>query len=159
MKKKTRARLKQDSGSTGDLEPGQLGKNQVEIYIDGASRGNPGDAGIGILIKEADGKTREITKYLGTKTNNQAEYTALIEALESAKELNGHPIRIFTDSLLVANQVNGLWKVKHAEIIPLNKKARSLFAGFDDITIRHIPREQNSQADRLANLAIDEYFN
>ena len=135
-----------------------MGKNQVEIYIDGASRGNPGDAGIGILIKETDGKTREITKYLGTKTNNQAEYTALIEALESVRELNGRPIRIFTDSLLVANQVNGLWKVKHAEIIPLNKKARSLLSEYKDITIRHIPRELNSEADRLANLAIDEYF-
>ena len=131
----------------------------VEIYIDGASRGNPGDAGIGILIKETDGKTREITKYLGTRTNNQAEYTALIEALESVKELNAHPIRVFTDSLLVANQVNGLWKVKHSEIIPLNIKARSLFSGYKDITIRHIPREQNCEADRLANQAIDEYFN
>lgn len=131
----------------------------IEIYIDGASRGNPGDAGIGILIKEPGGKTREITKFLGTRTNNQAEYTALIEALESAKELNTHPIRIFTDSLLVANQVNGLWKVKHAEIIPLNKKAKSLFTSFEDITIRHIPREKNSEADRLANQAIDEYFN
>ncbi len=137
----------------------ELGTDTVTIYIDGASRGNPGDAGIGILIKEPGGKSREITKYLGTRTNNQAEYTALIEALESAKDLNGHPIRIFTDSLLVANQVNGLWKVKHAEIIPLNKKARSLFSGFDDIRIRHIPREQNSEADRLANQAIDEYFN
>ena len=136
-----------------------MGTDTVTIYIDGASRGNPGDAGIGILIKEPGGKSREITKYLGTRTNNQAEYTALIEALESAKDLNGHPIRIFTDSLLVANQVNGLWKVKHAEIIPLNKKARSLFSGFDDIRIRHIPREQNSEADKLANQAIDEYFN
>ncbi len=140
------------------MEPDQVELNQVEIYIDGASRGNPGEAGIGIFIKESGGKTREITRYLGTKTNNQAEYTALIEALESAKELNGRPIRIFTDSLLVANQVNGLWKVKHAEIIPLNKKARSLFAGFKDITIRHIRRELNTEADRLANLAIDEYF-
>jgi ribonuclease HI len=140
------------------MEPDHVELNQVEIYIDGASRGNPGEAGIGIFIKESGGKTREITRYLGTKTNNQAEYTALIEALESAKELNGRPIRIYTDSLLVANQVNGLWKVKHAEIIPLNKKARSLFTGFKDITIRHIPRELNTEADRLANMAIDEYF-
>jgi len=147
-------KLKPDSGSAGDAKT-----KAVEIYIDGASRGNPGDAGIGILIKETDDKHREIKKYLGTKTNNQAEYTALIEALESAKELKNRPIRVFTDSLLVANQVNGLWKVKHAEIIPLNKKARSLFKKYSDITIRHIPREQNSQADRLANLAIDEYFN
>ena len=140
--------------SVGDIE-----SSAIEIYIDGASRGNPGDAGIGILIKDPQGSTREIKSYLGTKTNNQAEYTALIEALESVKELNGRTIRIFTDSLLVANQVNGLWKVKHAEIIPLNKKAVSLLRGFKDISIRHIPRAENLEADRLANLAIDEYFN
>ena len=92
-------------------------------------------------------------------TNNQAEYAALIQALESAKDLNTHPIRIFTDSQLVANQVNGLWKVKHEEIIPLNKKAKTLFSEYGDITIQHIRREKNSEADRLANLAIDEYFN
>jgi len=131
----------------------------VEIYIDGAARGNPGESGIGIFIKENNDKTREIKKYLGTKTNNQAEYTALIEALESVKGLRNLPIRIFTDSLLVANQVNGLWKVKHAEISVLNKKAKTLFKEYKDITISHIPRELNSEADRLANLAIDEYFN
>ena len=133
--------------------------NTVEIFIDGASRGNPGDAGIGIQILEPGTEPREIKRYLGKMTNNQAEYTALIEALESAKDLKDHPIRIFTDPLLVANQVNGLWKVKHAEIIPLNKKARGLFSEYGDIAISHIPREQNSEADRLANLAIDEYFN
>ena len=131
----------------------------VEIYIDGAARGNPGESGIGIFIKENNDKTREIKKYLGTKTNNQAEYTALIEALESVKGLRNLPIRIFTDSLLVANQVNGLWKVKHAEISVLNKRAKTLFKEYKDITISHIPRELNSEADRLANLAIDEYFN
>lgn len=131
----------------------------VEIYIDGASRGNPGEAGIGILIKEPGGRVRQITRYLGQRTNNYAEYTALIEALESAKDLNGNPIRIFTDSQLVANQINGLWKVKHQDIIPLNKKARSLFSEFSDITIKHIPRAENLEADRLANQAIDEYFN
>lgn len=136
------------------------GKSEaVEIYIDGAARGNPGESGIGIFIKENNDKTREIKKYLGTKTNNQAEYTALIEALESVKGLRNQPIRIFTDSLLVANQVNGLWKVKHAEISVLNKKAKTLFKEYKDITISHIPRELNSEADRLANLAIDEYFN
>jgi len=131
--------------------------NLIEIYIDGAARGNPGESGIGVLIRETEDKNREIKKYLGTKTNNQAEYTALITALESAQDLTDKPVRIFTDSLLVANQVNGIWKVKHPEIIPLNKKAKTLFKNFKDISIQHIPREQNFEADRLANLAIDEY--
>ena len=129
----------------------------IEIYIDGAARGNPGESGIGVLIKETDNIIREITRYLGTKTNNQAEYTALITALESADDFKNKNIKIFTDSLLVANQINGLWKVKHPEIIPLNKKAKTLFQNFKQISIQHIPREQNSEADRLANLAIDEY--
>ena len=131
----------------------------VEIYIDGAARGNPGESGIGVFIKENNDKTREIKKYLGTKTNNQAEYSALIEALESVKELRNQPILICTDSLLVANQINGVWKVKHPEISTLNNKAKTLLKDFKDITIRHIPRELNTEADRLANLAIDEYFN
>jgi probable phosphoglycerate mutase len=131
--------------------------DQIEIFIDGAARGNPGESGIGVLIKETDDKIREIKKYLGTKTNNQAEYTALITALESAQDLKNKKIKIFTDSLLVANQINGLWKVKHPEIIPLNKKAKELFKTYLSVSIQHVPREQNSEADRLANLAIDEY--
>ena len=119
--------------------------NQVEIYIDGAARGNPGESGIGVLIRETEDTNREIKKYLGTKTNNQAEYTALITALESAQDLADKPVRIFTDSLLVANQINGLWKVKHPEIIPLNKEAKNLFKNFKDISIQHIPREQKKR--------------
>jgi ribonuclease HI len=131
--------------------------DQIEIFIDGAARGNPGESGIGVLIKETDDKIREIKKYLGTKTNNQAEYTALITALESAQDLKDKKIKIFTDSLLVANQINGSWKVKHPDIIPLNKKAKELFETYLSVSIQHVPREQNSEADRLANLAIDEY--
>lgn len=131
--------------------------NHIEIYIDGAARGNPGESGIGVLIRTGEDGDREITKFLGTKTNNQAEYTALITALEAAQDLKNKQIKIFTDSLLVANQINGLWKVKHPEIIPLNQKAKSLFKDYKDISIQHIPREKNSEADRLANLAIDEY--
>jgi len=135
-----------------------LDNSSVEIYIDGAARGNPGNSGIGILIRETKDKNREVKKYLGTQTNNQAEYTALITALESAKDLKDRQIKIFTDSLLVANQINGIWKVRHPEIITLNKKAKRLLQNFKNITIQHIPRELNREADRLANLAIDEYL-
>lgn len=130
----------------------------MEIYIDGAARGNPGESGIGVLIRDENGKTSEIKKYLGTRTNNQAEYTALITALESSNEHRTKKINIYTDSLLLANQMNGLWKVKHPEISVLNKKAKELLKNFKEVTIRHIPRELNREADKLANLAIDEYL-
>jgi ribonuclease HI len=134
------------------------GSGRIVIHIDGAARGNPGEAGIGVLIKEENGRSREVKKYLGTRTNNQAEYTALITALESAREYKDREIRIFTDSLLLANQMNGLWKVKHPEIKELYGKAKGLIEGFRRVTIKHIPREENTEADRLANLAIDEYL-
>ena len=141
----------------GNLPINAADNNHVEIFIDGATRGNPGESGIGVLIRESRDNNIEIKKYLGTKTNNQAEYTALITALESAQNLKDRAIKIFTDSLLVANQINGVWKVKHPEIIPLNIQAKTLFKSYKDISIQHIPRELNSEADRLANLAIDEY--
>ena len=128
------------------------------IHIDGAARGNPGESGIGILIEDESGSSREIKKYLGTRTNNQAEYTALITALESAGNYKSREIRIYTDSLLLANQMNGLWKVKHPDIKELYKKAKSLIEAYSRVTISHVPREENKEADRLANLAIDEYL-
>ncbi|TFG77135.1 MAG: ribonuclease HI family protein [Thermodesulfobacteriales bacterium] len=152
LKMKRTVKLKQ-----GNLPIPSDKKNLIEIFIDGAARGNPGESGIGVFIRGAELEDREITKYLGTKTNNQAEYTALITALESALDLKNNKIKIFTDSLLVANQVNGVWKVKHPEIILLNKEAKKLFGNYKNISIQHIPREQNRDADRLANLAIDEY--
>ena len=131
---------------------------RVVIHIDGAARGNPGESGIGVLIEEDNGATREVKKYLGTRTNNQAEYSALITALETARDLKDREIRIYTDSLLLANQMNGLWKVKHPEIKDLYTKAKGLIEAFSRVTITHVPREENSEADRLANLAIDEYL-
>ena len=134
------------------------GAGRVVIHIDGAARGNPGESGIGVLIEEENGGSREVKKYLGTRTNNQAEYTALITALESSREYRNREILIYTDSLLLANQMNGLWKVKHPEIKELYTKARGLIEGFSRVTISHVPREENLEADRLANLAIDEYL-
>ena len=131
----------------------------VNIYIDGASRGNPGDSGIGILFRDTDNNHREFKKYIGIGTNNNAEYTALITALEIAKSENLEEINVFTDSQLVANQINGSWKVKDSDIKLLFNKAKSLINNFSQFSITHIRRENNSDADRLANEAINEYFN
>lgn len=134
------------------------GKN-TEVYIDGASRGNPGESGIGVLVIRGDGTRREIRKYLGKGTNNEAEYKALIEALgrlsdEKSPETG---IRIHTDSQLVANQMNGLWKVKDPKLRVLHAEAKKLAASLPRLKIDHIPRERNAEADRLANEAIDVY--
>ena len=132
------------------------GKN-TEVYIDGASRGNPGESGIGVLVIRGDGTRREIRKYLGKGTNNEAEYKALIEALGCLSDEKSPEARIHTDSQLVANQMNGLWKVKDPKLRVLHSEAKKLAAALPRLKIDHIPRERNAEADRLANEAIDVY--
>ncbi len=129
----------------------------TEIYIDGASRGNPGDSGIGILFK--NNEQYNFKKYIGIGTNNNAEYTALITALEIALNSQLLKLIVHTDSMLVANQINGSWKVKDPEIRILFSKAKKLIEKLEDFSITHIRREFNSEADLLANEAINEYFN
>ena len=131
----------------------------VDIYVDGASRGNPGDSGIGILFKGMNDNSKKYKNYIGIGTNNNAEYVALITALEIAKSENLKEINVYTDSQLVANQINGYWKVKDSDIKLLFNRAKSLINNFPHFTITHIRRENNSEADRLANEAINEYFN
>jgi len=132
--------------------------NSLEIHIDGASRGNPGEAGAGVLIKDpSKGKVHEVIKRLGFLTNNQAEYKALVIALEEAKKLRATHLTIYTDSALVANQIAGNWKVKDSKIKVLYAKAKALIGEFGEVKVIQIPRSQNLAADRLANRAINEY--
>lgn len=133
-------------------------KTPCIVYTDGASRGNPGESGIGIAIKDNSNNTvHEIKKYFPKLTNNQAEYKALIFALEYLIKNGIKKAKFFTDSQLLANQINGRWKVKHPGIKILNKEARTFLIKLDSFDISYIPREENKQADRLANQAIDEY--
>ncbi|HEX9831355.1 MAG TPA: ribonuclease HI family protein [Thermodesulfobacteriota bacterium] len=135
----------------------KIDKATVEIYIDGASRGNPGNSGAGVLIRDKVGNIHKIKRSLGILTNNQAEYEALITGLNSAKELKKGHLKIYTDSLLLANQINGIWRVTNPKIVALHKKARELIKDFRQVEVEHIPRELNREADKLANEAIDEY--
>ncbi len=128
------------------------------IYTDGASRGNPGRAGIGVVLRSDGALLGTIKAYIGIRTNNQAEYEALIAALKKARELGSRRLQIFTDSQLLANQVNGLWKIKDPTLRGLYEKVRSLMRGFDSVTVTHVRRELNKEADRLANEAIDDYI-
>jgi ribonuclease HI len=127
------------------------------IHIDGASRGNPGEAGFGVHVASPEGATvAEIYGYLGRATNNVAEYQALIHALRYALGRGAGRVRIFSDSELVVRQMSGAYKVKHRDMIPLHREASSLLTRLQDATLSHVPRERNRDADRLANRALDE---
>ena len=131
----------------------------TEVYTDGASRGNPGESGIGVLVIRPDGSRKEIREYIGRGTNNEAEYRALIAALGYLVAEDSPQVRIHTDSQLVANQMNGLWKVKDPKLRILHLKAKKLASLLPALEIEYVPREDNVEADGLANEAIDRYFN
>jgi ribonuclease HI len=124
--------------------------------IDGAARGNPGPAGAGVFIEpEDDRPAEELFESLGRATNNVAEYRALLLALRRAKEMEADTVEILSDSLLLVQQVNGIFKVKAAHLVPIVSDAVRQAKSFRRFSIRHVPREQNKKADRLANLGAD----
>lgn len=131
---------------------------EVIVEADGGSRGNPGPAGYGAVVFDADrvGVLAERREALGVTTNNVAEYRGLIAGLEAAAELGARVVAVRMDSKLVVEQMSGRWKVKHAALIPLADRARRLAADFDRVSYRWIPRAENSHADRLANEAMDD---
>jgi ribonuclease HI len=127
----------------------------VTAFVDGASRGNPGPAGFGVFMTTDGGEIIELCGYLGTTTNNVAEYAGLIEALLVAKQEGATEVDIVSDSLLLVNQILGKYRVKHPNLIPLYTKAVRLTREFRRFSIRHTLRAGNKDADRLANLAVD----
>lgn len=126
---------------------------KATIHSDGASSGNPGAAGIGGVIK-LEGNTHEFSRYIGITTNNVAEYTALIEAVEKAIELGAEEAEVFVDSELVERQINGIYKVRHENIKPLFEKAMALLKSLRRFSVKHIPRELNAEADALSKEAV-----
>lgn len=126
----------------------------LEIYTDGACSGNPGAASIGVVIYENGEKIKEISKAIGDATNNIAEYTALIYALQEALILKADQLNVFTDSELMHRQVTGQYKVKNPNIQLLFDQVQHLLKGFEKVSINHILREKNKEADRLATNAI-----
>jgi ribonuclease HI len=127
-----------------------------EIYCDGASRSNPGDASIGVSINKDKVEIDTIKKKIGINTNNVAEYLGLIAALEYCVENKVNNVKIFLDSLLVVQQVNMEYKVKSKKLQTHYEKSLKLIEQIEDIEIHHIRREFNSRADQLANEALDE---
>jgi ribonuclease HI len=129
---------------------------ELTIFTDGASRNNPGEAGAGIFILQ-DGKPAEkISRYLGTTTNNIAEYRAAIIGLEHAVKQGAASVKLNADSELMVKQLNGQYKVKNEGLRPLYLKVKELIAKIGRVEVKYIPREQNKEADALANKAIDE---
>lgn len=129
--------------------------NRVSICTDGASQGNPGPAAIGATIKDEQGKLiGRISQSIGIATNNQAEYRAIIAALEEATRLGAKQVDISSDSQLVVRQINGEYRVKKAALKPLYQQVKKLQSSLDGSTITHIPRQQNKEADNLANKAL-----
>ena len=128
----------------------------VSLYCDGASRGNPGPSGAGVVLLDEKGEQIfELSRYLDNGTNNEAEYRALVRGLEAAADLGVKRLEIFLDSELVVRQLNGKYKVRNARLRSLFDQAVSILQQFDDYAIFHVGRELNQQADRLANEAID----
>jgi ribonuclease HI len=128
--------------------------SSLTMYVDGASSGNPGPAGIGIVIFDQDGRqVGKISSYIGSRTNNFAEYTALVRALKIAKYFKTKVLKIRTDSELVVKQINGDYKVKNEQMKRLYDQAISLIGSISSCKIEHVPRSQNDKADYLAKKA------
>jgi len=126
------------------------------IHIDGASRGNPGEAGFGVYVTTPEGEpVAELYGYLGRASNNVAEYQALIHALRYALESGAQRVRLFSDSELVVRQMSGQYRVKHPDMVPLHREAAALRSRFREARLEHVRREHNREADRLANRALD----
>jgi len=127
------------------------------LHADGASRGNPGQASIGATIKDSGGRLlASLSQRIGHATNNQAEYRAVIAALERALKLGAVEADVYLDSELVVKQVNGSYRVRNAALKPLYLEVKELAASFKGFSISHIPRRQNAEADGLANAAFQQ---
>ncbi|MFA5271596.1 MAG: ribonuclease HI family protein [Candidatus Omnitrophota bacterium] len=126
----------------------------IEIYIDGASQGNPGNAAVGYLIYKSKDLIKKNGVYLGIQTNNFAEYMALIFSLVEAIGMNEKKVKVFSDSQLLCEQINGNYKVRNKNIYPLFVLAKNIITKLEEFTITHIERERNTEADNLAAEAI-----
>jgi len=127
---------------------------EIEIYIDGASKGNPGPSGIGVIICQEGRVIKNVSSYIGQVTNNTAEYIALIYALKAGLILRAESLKIKSDSQLLVRQINRVYKVKNPRILPLYNKAKYLLKAFKEVEVSYISRENNRGADKLANKAV-----
>lgn len=144
-------------GQAGGAETRAASGQWITAYCDGGSRGNPGPAGYGVYIEGPDGeKLTELSKYIGKTTNNVAEYSGLLAALEFALQRGHRRLRVVADSELMVKQMQGRYKVNSPDLRPLYEEARRRVAQLEMFRIEHVLRGKNQKADRLANLAMDQ---
>ena len=142
--------------------PGILERMRYTIHADGGSRGNPGNAGAGAVVKDETGQVvASVSEFLGHATNNVAEYTAILRGLEALRDVLGPEasheadVSVFMDSMLVVKQMSGEWKLKHPGLKPLAFQVREAMSPFRSVSFGHVYREFNTEADKLANDAMD----
>lgn len=148
------------ASSTGPTPEGVPGRsNRLVIHFDGGSRGNPGPAAIGAVVTDPEASPpttlASVSEYIGEATNNVAEYRALIAGLEAARAFPARAVEVRGDSKLVIEQVRGAWKVKQPHLRPLVDDVRRLLGEYEQVTLTHVVREQNVDADLLVNAALD----
>jgi len=137
--------------------PANAPEDRLVAYIDGGARGNPGPAGFGVVIEDAHGhRVDALSRFLGHQTNNYAEYSGLLAALEYAIGRGQPALEVISDSELMVKQINGQYKVRNAALLELHKRAKSLIAQLRWFNIHHVLRGKNKDADALANKAMDE---
>jgi ribonuclease HI len=141
------------------LFDGEAARDTIAVYFDGGSRGNPGPAAIGAVVLDPSTvpptRLAAVSEYIGTTTNNVAEYRALIAGLEAAREYPARRVKVRGDSMLVLKQVEGAWRVKQPHLRPLLDEVRALLARYADVDLGHVPRAENADADLLVNAALD----
>jgi ribonuclease HI len=141
----------------GARKPIQIERGAITAFCDGGARGNPGPAGYGVYIEDERGeKVAELSEYLGIRTNNFAEYSGLLAALEFALRYDHPRLRVVSDSELMVKQIKGQYQVKSPDLRPLYEEAQRRIAGLESFQIQHVLRNKNREADRLANEAMDK---
>jgi ribonuclease HI len=144
--------------STGEMPTGAMLLDAAKLYTDGGSRGNPGDSACAYVICDMDDSVVEKSGfYMGLATNNQAEYMGFKKGLERAQNLGIDKVSLFSDSQLVVNQMNGIYKVKNQELAPLHRDVKELANSFEKVTFTYVPRELNKIADREVNRILDAH--
>lgn len=147
----------QQKGSLLKPSFGVSGEAAITAFCDGGARGNPGPSGFGVYIQDERGeKVAELSEYLGIRTNNYAEYSGLLAALEFALRHDHPRLKVVSDSELMVKQIKGQYKVKSPDLRPLYEEAKRRIAGLEFFQIQHVLRNKNKEADRLANQAMDK---
>jgi len=151
-----KSKPKTAKGDRRKATKGKLEKGKTWVaYIDGASKGNPGPSGIGVIVRDPEGLVlAEISERIGEATNNVAEYEAMIRALEECRLLEAEHVLVRTDSQLLVRQLDGKYKVNKPHLRELFEKVKEMASGFDAFEVEHIPRDKNKEADALANNAL-----